>query len=311
MPGWNEVLAEIAQVSAVGPVDLVRRKYLSLLSQYTRRNTIAYYSGWLTNQQNLPVFTINDEDKNAFMATIHKMDRSLGLDLILHTPGGSLAAVESIVNYLRQMFGDNIRAIVPQIAMSAGTMMACASKEILMGKESNLGPIDPQLNGLSAFGVLEEFEKAIKGVTENPSSIPIWQTIIGKYHPSFLRECEDTIYWAEKIVKDWLKTGMFKNDSKRVSKANRIVGELSWGKENLNHGRHLHIDFCEKIGLIINKIEKDPKLQDLVLTVHHAFMHTFALSTALKIVENDKGIAMVRLRQSLPPQQQISSQFSA
>jgi ClpP class serine protease len=75
------------------------------------------------------------------------MDRSKGLDLILHTPGGDMAATESLVDYLRQMFGKDIRAIVPQIAMSGGTMIALAWKEILMGKHSNLGPIDPQFSG--------------------------------------------------------------------------------------------------------------------------------------------------------------------
>ncbi|MHB1126932.1 MAG: hypothetical protein ACYC2T_08230 [Bacillota bacterium] len=48
------------------------------------------------------------------------MDRSKGLDLILHTPGGEIAATESLVDYLRSMFGSDIRAIVPQIAMSCG-----------------------------------------------------------------------------------------------------------------------------------------------------------------------------------------------
>ena len=66
------------------------------------------------------------------------------LDLILHSPGGSLEAAEQIVTYLRSKY-DNIRAIVPQNAMSAATMIACACDEIMMGKHSALGPIDPQI----------------------------------------------------------------------------------------------------------------------------------------------------------------------
>jgi ClpP class serine protease len=91
---------------------------------------------------------INDEDKNGFMLCIHKLDKSKGLDLFLHTPGGSGAATESLVHYLRQIFGNDIRAFVPQLAMSAGTIIACACKEIFMGKHSNLGPVDPQIKGL-------------------------------------------------------------------------------------------------------------------------------------------------------------------
>jgi ClpP class serine protease len=67
---------------------------------------------------------ITDEDKNGFMMAVHKLDRTKGLDLFLHTPGGSISSTQSIVDYLHKMFGKNIRAIVPQIAMSAGTMIA-------------------------------------------------------------------------------------------------------------------------------------------------------------------------------------------
>ena len=59
-----------------------------------------------------------------FMNALKGMDCSKGLDLILHTPGGSPAAAEAIVSYLRSKFHNDIRVIVPQISMSAGTMIA-------------------------------------------------------------------------------------------------------------------------------------------------------------------------------------------
>ena len=59
--------------------------------------------------------SLDDEDKNGFMATIHNLDRSKGLDLILHTPGGNAAATQSLVHYLHQMFGSNIRAVIPHL----------------------------------------------------------------------------------------------------------------------------------------------------------------------------------------------------
>jgi hypothetical protein len=40
-------------------------------------------------------------------------------------------------------------------------------------------------------------------------------------------------------------------------------------------------------------MEADNELQDHILTVHHAFMHTFSNSRASKIVENHLGIAYV------------------
>ena len=112
------------------------------------------------NKANAGNLDISDNDMVGFMNCLHGMDCSKGLDLILHTPGGSPSAAEGIVNYLRSKFKENIRVIVPHMAMSAGTMIACASNEIIMGKQSSLGPIDPQFNGIPAYNIKQEFEEA-------------------------------------------------------------------------------------------------------------------------------------------------------
>lgn len=122
MPNWGEVLSEIQSVQVGNPLDIIRRKYLDIMHQYTGRNVIAYYSGFLQKPNNSGA--IDDNDKNAFMQTVYGLDKSIGLDLILHTPGGNTAATESIVRYLKSIFGKDIRAFVPQMAMSAGTMIA-------------------------------------------------------------------------------------------------------------------------------------------------------------------------------------------
>jgi Serine dehydrogenase proteinase len=294
MPNWTQVLAEIIVREQAGEngIDAVRRKYLGLLHQKTGRNVIAYYSGFL-QKPGYAFGQVNDDDKNGFMNAVHGLDRNLGLDLILHTPGGDLSAAESIVHYLRQMFGTNIRAIIPQLAMSAGTMIACACKEIVMGKQSNIGPFDPQFGGIPAHGVLEEFDKAIAEVKKDPLSVPIWQTIIGKYHPTFLGECEKAIELADDIVYRWLMTGMFDSDPDADEKSKNIVLALNDHAGTKTHSRHLHIDDAVGFGLKVLQLEEDPELQDLVLTVHHAYMHTFANATAGKIIENHNGSVIV------------------
>lgn len=304
MPNWNEVLKELTSLKAnsqaqllqtPSPIDQIRRNYLNALHKHTKRNVIAYYSGWIVRSPNTPDLSISDNDKNAFMATIHGLDRSLGLDLILHTPGGSLAAAESIVDYLRRMFNGDVRAIVPQLAMSAGTMIACSCKEIVMGKQSNLGPIDPQFNGVPAYGVIEEFNKAVEEVKKDPAAIPMWQTIIGKYHPTFLGQCTHAIEWSKEVVEQWLTTGMFKDEADAVKKAKSIVQALSSQDLVRSHARHIHIDRCKDLKLKIIDLEDDQTLQDLVLTTHHTFMQTFSeVPTVVKIIENQNGVAMVR-----------------
>ncbi len=168
MPSLDEIRTQLNNYE--NGFDFFRKKYLKELSNLTKRNTISYYSGWLNGNNPSVSFGIDDNDINAFMSCIHGLDKTKGLDLILHTPGGEVGATESIVHYLRQIFGIDIRVIVPQIAMSGGTMIACSSKEILMGKQSSLGPIDPQYRGVSAQGVLSEFKKAQEDVKQDKAA---------------------------------------------------------------------------------------------------------------------------------------------
>lgn len=294
MPNWTQVLEEIIIREQAGEngIDAVRRKYMAALHAKSGRNVIAYYSGFL-QKPGYSFGQVNDDDKNGFMNAVHGLDRTLGLDLILHTPGGDLSAAESIVHYLRQMFGTDIRAIIPQLAMSAGTMISCACKEIVMGKQSNIGPFDPQFGGIPAHGVLEEFETAIEQVKKDPQTVPIWQAIIGKYHPTFLGECQKAIDLADEIVFNWLVTGMFSGDHDAANKAAAIVTALNDHAGTKTHSRHLHIEDAQGYGLKVVQLEDDAELQDLVLTVHHAYMHTFANSTAGKIIENHTGSVIV------------------
>lgn len=294
MPSWNQVLDELQNCKRVDALDFVRRKYLKILHENTDRNIIAYYSGFL-QKPGIGNAIISDDDKNGFMATIHGLDRSKGLDIILHTPGGDLTATESLVDYLHKIFGTDIRAIIPQIAMSAGTMIACSCKEIIMGKQSNIGPIDPQFGGIPAFGVIEEFKKALDEIKADPATIPIWQTVVSKYHPTFLGECEKAIELADIIVSEWLKDNMFKDEIDKENIVKSIMEKLNNHDDNKTHSRHIHIKEAQKCGLKIKTLEDDfdQDFQDLVLTVHHTYMHTFSSSLAIKIVENHTGNAII------------------
>jgi enoyl-CoA hydratase/carnithine racemase len=244
-------------------------------------------------------FSLNDADKNGFMAAIHQMDRSKGLDLLLHTPGGDMAATESIIDYLRLMFGANIRAIVPQIAMSGGTMIALACKEIVMGKHSNLGPIDPQFGGVAAHAVKEEFERALREVQTAPHTAPIWQIVVSKYGPSLVGESIKAIAWAEQMTGEWLKTGMFANDPDKDTKAAKVVQELGDHAITMSHGRHISAAAAKSLGLNVAALEDDQTLQDDVLSVHHAMIITLNSTPAIKIIENDRGIAFINSAQQM------------
>lgn len=303
MPNWNDLLNEINTV--VGPHDVTRRKYLRRLHEITGRNIIVYYSGWLEKGNLLGPgvsgFELNDSDKTGFMSAVHGLDRTKGLDLLLHTPGGEAAATESLVDYLRAMF-DDVRAVVPQLAMSAGTMVALSCRQILMGQHSSLGPIDPQISGIPAHGVIEEFEQAAQAIREDPANISLWQPIIAKYTPTLVGECQKAIAWSNQVVGEWLVSGMFGGHTDAESKALRVVQELGDHALTLSHSRHISIERARELGLEIVALEDDDDLQEAVLTVHHACLHTLSGTPTIKLIENHEGVAFVQQIQLTPPQ---------
>lgn len=295
MPTWDEILKEVGSASNI--LDVTRRKYIKELSDYTNRNTIIYYSAFLQKQSLVSRgvdFSINDNDKNGFMTVVNKLDKNKGLDLLLHTPGGNVSATESIVHYLKKVFGNDIRAIVPQIAMSAGTMIACSCKSVVMGKQSNLGPIDPQFRGIPAHGIVEEFERIMDEVKKDNQKIIVWREILRSYSPTLIGECEKAIEWSETMVSNWLKENMFHNDKDKEAKADKIIKHLGSHKETLSHSKHLHIDDLESFGLKIEKMEDDQKLQDKILSVHHATIISITQTNATKIIENNLGKAFIQ-----------------
>ena len=299
MPNWDHVLKEIAKEKdepTQSAADKVRQKYLFELFKKTGRNVIAYYSGFLS-KPSVEGVEITDEDKNGFMLCVHKLEKKRGLDLFIHTPGGSGAATASLIHYLKQMFENDIRAFVPQIAMSAGTIMACACKEIYMGKHSNIGPVDPQINGLPAYGVVAELETAFKEMMADPNKQFVWNPILSRYTPSFVQQCQWSIEGSKKFVGEFLEANMFADleEPERKQKVSTIVEQLSDLRANKGHDKHIHFEECEAMGLKVKRLEDEP-IQDLVLTIHHCFMFALSNSPAFKIIENHLGRRFIKIQ---------------
>lgn len=263
------------------------KKYVTDLSNQTNRNTIIYYSGWLSSS-NYQFDGIDDMDKNGFIAMCEGLDFKKGLDLILHTPGGSIAATESTIDYLNNIFNGNIRAIVPQLAMSGGTMIACSCREIIMGKQSNLGPVDPQLNGFPAQGVTSEFEKIMDDIEKNPSRIAVWKPILSKIEPSFLDSCYKSIEWANDILESSLKNNMFK-DNPNDEKITSIIKTVGSSKYTKHHSRHLSAGKCKDLGLNVTLMDENELEMDLIMSIHHACMIMFNQTNAIKLFANQDG----------------------
>ena len=217
------------------------------------------------------------------------------LDVIIHSPGGSAEAAESIVAYLRKRF-DHIRAIVPLAAMSAATMVALSANEIVMGKHSQLGPIDPQFvittpegpRSAPAKAILKQFDRA-KDECRTPGNIAAWMPILRGYLPGLLTQCEDSQQLAERLVSQWLEGHMFSGEGDAGARARKIASYFADYDAFLSHARPIDLEQAGELGLRVTELESDEDLQDAVLSVHHATMHTFASTPSVKIIENNRG----------------------
>jgi hypothetical protein len=297
MPALNEIQQEIFKKKNESQ-DQVRRSYLKKLARYTGRDTIIYGSAFTSNKGTaIPgaIMSVTLEDVQGFMSALHGLHGDQ-LDLILHSPGGSLEAADQIVQYLRAKY-KHIRAIVPQNAMSAATMIACACDEIVLGKQSALGPIDPQITFPAATGaftapaqsILDEFEQAKAEVAAHPETAVLWVNKIQSYPHGFLTICKTTIDLSREKVAEWLDKYMFADVGESKKPGKKIAEWLANAGVHKTHGRPISIAQAREQGLRVKPLEDDQKLQELVLSAFHATMVTFGVTNCVKIVENHNG----------------------
>ena len=298
MPTKSEI-AQMILSAKNGAQDEIRRSYLKDLSNYTQRDTLLYCSAYTTPQANgVPsdALSLVTGDTQGFMSSLHGLNNS-NLDLIIHSPGGSSEAVEQIVIYLRSKYR-HIRAIIPQNAMSAATMLACACDEIIMGKHSAIGPIDPQItfpmqNGslftAPAHSILNEFNQAKTEILANPGVAPLWIPKLANWPAGILDICNNTIQLSKEKVRNWLTSYMFSNEPNGLATADSIANWLGTFGNHLTHGRPIPISEAQGKGLKVSPLEADQTLKEKVLSVFHACIVTFEVTGCVKIIENQDG----------------------
>ncbi len=97
---------------------------------------------------------IDIHDSEDVMRAIELTDPEVGIDLVLHTPGGLVLAATQIARAIRNRKG-KVTVLVPHYAMSGGTLIGLAADEIVMSPHAVLGPVDPQLGEYPAASVVK------------------------------------------------------------------------------------------------------------------------------------------------------------
>lgn len=305
MPSWGDILTELRGMPTTPQggldYDSVRKNYMQRLHTVTGRAVILYSTAWMESRaESSSGVQLGVKDVCGLMEAVSNIEET-ELDLILHSPGGTAEGAESFVEYIRQRF-DHIRAIVPVAAMSAATMVALSADELVMGQHSQLGPIDPQLTIISPEGVrfapsqaiLNQFEIA-KRECATPSNLAAWMPILRTYAPGLLTQCVDSQKLAINMVSGWLERYMFDGDADAGEKSMEIAKWFADYNSFLSHGRRVGRDEIRSLGLKVVDLEDDDQLQDAVLSVHHASMHAFSGTPAVKIISNQHGRAWITM----------------
>ena len=310
MPGWSDLQDELKDIDPASRGDYIAeqaRQCTARIAEHYNRNVLYYASSFLQKPHIPGLFTaINMEDINGFMAGIHGHDFSKGLLLILHTPGGMAEAAQTIVDFLRSKYSD-IDFLVPTYAMSAGTMIALGCDRIIMGRQSQLGPTDPQLivgdRPFSAHSIVEQFEEAKGEIAGNPVLAHAWAPVLRSFGPALLQEARKSIAYGQTLVQDWLQKFMFSERPDPAGLANSVAAHFG-GNQHGSHGRRIDRNEARQQQLEIIDLEDDQIFQEEVLTLYHLSTIAFEMGPAAKTVMSSNGrfwIKNIQLEESVQP----------
>ena len=292
MPSLQDVIAEVQSRREESPQDNVLKKYLKRLYKYTKRPTILYVSAFTESEVSAKVLQLGRQDASCFMAAAAAAE-SRELDLILHSPGGTVEAAEQIVTYLRRRF-DDIRIIVPACALSCATLLACAADRIVLAEHATLGPIDPIVNwshqgifySTNAQVLINEFSIAQRNINNKKNNPILWLEKLKCYPPGFLATCKSQLQLSQDMAKRWLEAYMLRGEEGASEKAERISAWLADSHRLISSLRPLMYDTAVAQQLKVELLEDDEALADNVMSVFYAGITKFRTSDCVKILAN-------------------------
>ena len=262
-------------------IDLLQELQNALKNVETVRNrpVICYMANTYADLRQDPA--IREEDILPFSELLNSVPKGDNLDVILVTPGGSGQTAATLVEIMRRRFKKNIQFILPDAAMSAGTIMAMSGNEIIMTDMARIGPIDPQVQNKygrfvpaqSLLNLIEDIKK--KGEEKlkqglNPDWVDI--QILLNIDPKEIGDANSATKYATSLVCDYLQKYKFANwnthsdgtlvsEQEKKESAERIANFLCNHAEWKSHGHGISKDTArKKCGIKIVSAEETPEL---------------------------------------------------
>jgi len=206
--------------------------------------------------------------------------RAKRLAMVLQTPGGYIETAERIANILRKHYRW-IAFMVPNFAMSAGTVLAMAGDQIWMTYFSTLGPIDPQIERrdgkgmMPALGYLAKYDELVEKSRKGSLTSVEAAFFVQNFDAAELFSYEQAKQLSIELLKEWLVKYKFKNWKRtktrgqlvtpkmRRDRAEEIGKKLSKTDEWFSHGRGISMQVLRrKLNLEIEDIDANPGVRD-------------------------------------------------
>ena len=151
--------------------------------------------------------------------------------IILETGGGYIEVTERIVSVLRHQYSGEVSFIVPNYAMSAGTVLVMSGDHIFMDYYSVLGPIDPQIQNsagemVPALGYLNKYNELIRKSYRGTLSTAELTFLVEKFDPAEMDLYEQARDLTIDLLKTWLVRYKFKNWNRTRTKKKRVTQKM-------------------------------------------------------------------------------------
>lgn len=182
------------------------------------------------------------------------------LVIILNTNGGSVESVEKMVEITRHFYQE-VYFVIPDMAMSAGTIWCMSGDKIYMNYASSLGPIDPQVQSsdgkwVPALGYLDKVEEMISK-SRDGTITQAELMMLSQLDLAHLRRYEQARELSIDLLKKWLveykfrewavhqgdkKLGKLVTRKEKEARAKKIATALSDNGKWHSHGRTIGIN---------------------------------------------------------------------
>ena len=226
------------------------------------------------------VFGLDEMVRHAIDAFGDKHDQ---LAIVLDSPGGIVEVVERIVDTVRHSY-ETVIAIVPDRAMSAGTVLALSADRIVMDHYSRLGPIDPQIekNGrlVPALAFLNQYEK-LKQQASQHQLTTVDFALLQKLDLGELYEFEQARELTIELLVKWLSNYKFRNWTEtetnkcpvdadmKSQRAREIAAQLNDTDRWHSHSRGIGMDTLRsELQLKIDDMAAQPEVANSVRAYH-------------------------------------------